>query len=54
MEKGIKIAIVILIIIGAFMLITRGCQRVKQVKIKQTSTDKGTQLAVDIEKKKEE
>jgi len=53
MEKGIKIVIVVLIIIGAFILITRGCQRVKHVKIKETNTEQGTQLAVEVEKQKE-
>jgi len=53
MDKNIKTLIIIVVIIAAFILITRSCQRVKQVKIKETSTEQGGQLAVEVKKEKE-
>jgi hypothetical protein len=53
MEYRTRQILLIGIAIIALLVIVRGCQRIKEVKVNQKSTDTATKLSINIQKEPE-
>lgn len=53
MESNTKNILIILIVIVLCVIVVRGCQRVKNVKVTQKSNDTGSKLSVEVKKQPE-
>jgi hypothetical protein len=52
MQKYIGTVIFIVVVIVVFLLVLRACQRTKEVEIHQKSTDRGTEISLEIKKER--